>query len=157
VAAAGGANPDADLERINLAQKLVDGDHITIYRIGEIAPTAAPAIAGTPVGQADSSPAAPTTQPETPLPAQTPRAGRPSGPSVPSGAAKPTPGVKININTAGAADLEQIPGIGPALAQRIVADREQNGPFKSVDDLARISGIKAGIIARLRDYVTTGP
>jgi len=153
VTAAGGANPDADLEQINLAQKLSDGDHITVYRKGEVAPTPTASNPSVTAGTSETNPSGATT-PTAGAPAPTQTTGSSSGQS---GAAKPTPGVKINLNTATAADLEQLPGIGPSLAQRIIADRTQNGPFKSLDDLARISGIKAGIIARIRDYVTVGP
>jgi competence protein ComEA len=47
----------------------------------------------------------------------------------------------VNINTAGEAELIALPGIGPALAKRIIAYREANGPFASVEDLVHIQGI----------------
>jgi competence protein ComEA len=134
VIAAGGALPDADLEQINLAQKLTDEQHISVFKIGDSArPT-------TTAGQAASST---TRQPG-------PTSGTVAG-------AKTAPGTKINVNTATAQELELVPGIGPVTAQRIITDREQNGPFKSVDDLTRIPGIKAGILAKVRDYLTVGP
>jgi competence protein ComEA len=63
----------------------------------------------------------------------------------------------VNINTANAHALEELPGIGEVLAARIVADRQANGPFKTVDDLARVPGIKEHVISQLRDLVTVGP
>jgi len=60
----------------------------------------------------------------------------------------------IDLNSADAAALETLPGIGPATAAKIVADREANGPFQSVDDLARVSGIGPKKIEALRDLVT---
>lgn len=60
----------------------------------------------------------------------------------------------INLNTASAGELELLPGIGPALAQRIIQDREQRGLFRSVNDLDRVSGIGPRTIQRLRDKVT---
>lgn len=60
-------------------------------------------------------------------------------------------GVKlVNLNTAGESELQLLPGIGPALAARIIADREAHGEFKSVDDLDRIKGIGPRTIDKLR-------
>jgi competence protein ComEA len=63
---------------------------------------------------------------------------------------------KININTASAADLEKLPGIGSALAARIVAYREEHGPFAQVDDLTRVPGIGPKTLDGFRDLVTVG-
>ncbi|MGF3055113.1 helix-hairpin-helix domain-containing protein [Microbacterium sp. YY-01] len=60
----------------------------------------------------------------------------------------------INLNTADAATLEQLPRIGPALAQRIIEWRESNGGFRSVDDLMAVSGIGEKLLAGVRDKVT---
>ena len=60
----------------------------------------------------------------------------------------------IDINTADEETLQQLPGIGPALAERIVADRTANGPFVSVDELTRVSGIGEKTVEELRPYVT---
>ncbi len=63
----------------------------------------------------------------------------------------------LDLNAADAAALEALPGIGPALAQRIVAYREEHGPFASVDELTQVSGIGAQTLERLRAYVTVTP
>ena|SRR5688572_11791421 len=60
----------------------------------------------------------------------------------------------ININTAPAAELELLPGIGPALAARIVENREMKGPFTSVDDLDRVKGIGPETLRKLRPAAT---
>lgn len=61
---------------------------------------------------------------------------------------------KVNLNTADQAALEELPGIGPALAQRILKWRDDNGRFTSVDDLLAVSGIGDKVLAALRDLVT---
>ena len=67
---------------------------------------------------------------------------------------KVQPGEKIDLNTATAEALQRLPGIGPARAQAIVADREANGPFRIPEDLTRVDGIGEGILQGLIDYVT---
>jgi len=61
---------------------------------------------------------------------------------------------RVNLNTADAAELEELPRIGPALAERIVAWRDDNGRFTSVDDLLAVPGIGDKMLASLRDLVT---
>lgn len=61
----------------------------------------------------------------------------------------------ININTADAAGLEELPGVGPVLAQRIISDREKNGPFASIDDLDRVSGVGPAILESLAQVATS--
>lgn len=61
----------------------------------------------------------------------------------------------VNLNTADAAALDTLPRIGPALAERILAWREKNGSFASVEDLLDVPGIGDAILEGLRDLVTT--
>lgn len=56
------------------------------------------------------------------------------------------PGEKIDLNTATARELARLPRVGMALAQRIVADRDSNGPFASLEDLDRVSGVGPGLL-----------
>jgi competence protein ComEA len=67
------------------------------------------------------------------------------------------PQVRININTATAEELEALPSIGEVIAARIIGYREQNGPFRSVDDLIHVQGISDETIDEFRDLVTTSP
>lgn len=74
----------------------------------------------------------------------------PAGPSAGTGSA---PGL-VSVNTADAAALEELPGIGPALAARIIDWRDTEGPFATVDDLLAVSGIGPKVLESLRDLVT---
>lgn len=67
------------------------------------------------------------------------------------------PHARININTATAEELEALPAVGEVTAARIVAYREENGPFRSVDDLIHVQGISDRTIDEFRDLVTTNP
>lgn len=62
----------------------------------------------------------------------------------------------VDVNRADAATLETLPGVGPVLAQRIVAWREEYGPFRHVDDLGEVSGIGPKVLEGLRDHVRVG-
>ena len=59
----------------------------------------------------------------------------------------------ININSATAEELDSLPGVGPSTAAAIVEDRDANGPFSSVEDLMRVSGIGEKKFAKLRDHI----
>ncbi len=61
---------------------------------------------------------------------------------------------RVNLNTATVAQLEALPGVGPATAARIVEDRERNGPFRRVEDLMRVSGIGRKRFEALKDLIT---
>ena len=115
VLAAGGLAPDADVERINLAEPLKDGSHVHVPRQGE--------------ATTDNAAASDT----------------------------PEQNGLIDLNTATAAELDGLPGIGQALAQRIVEYRSANGPFKSVDDLQNVKGIGAALFAKIASLITVGP
>ena len=101
VEAAGGAAKPRDLDSVNLARVLVDGEQIL-------------------VGKARSE----------------------------SGS------TGINVNSASAKELEELPGVGPVLAQRIIDWRTANGPFTSVDDLNSVPGIGDSVLANIKPLVT---
>ncbi|PZR53889.1 ComEA family DNA-binding protein [Xylanimonas oleitrophica] len=71
----------------------------------------------------------------------------------PAGAPAGHAGGLVDLNTADEAALQTLPGIGPALAGRIVAWRQENGGFASVDELDEVSGIGPAVLAKLRDLV----
>ncbi|HLV36889.1 MAG TPA: helix-hairpin-helix domain-containing protein [Spirillospora sp.] len=105
--AAGGLLDDADLDRVNLAQVLRDGDQVHV-------------------------------------PSQT------GGDTV---LATPGTGGLVFINRATSEELQTLPGVGPALAERIIAYREANGPFSSLDDLDNVSGIGPALLSGLEGLV----
>lgn len=63
---------------------------------------------------------------------------------------------KININTASASDLTEIPGIGDTLSSRIVEYRSMNGPYSSTEDLLAVKGIGEKLLNKIRNYITIG-
>ena len=66
------------------------------------------------------------------------------------------PDMRLDLNTATAAELAMLPGIGPRLAERIVFDRAANRPFRSRADLARVRGIGPVVVERIGPYVVAG-
>lgn len=62
----------------------------------------------------------------------------------------------VDINTANQQQLETVKGIGPAKAKAILEYRQKNGPFKSVDDLTKVPGIKAGTLNKIKAEISVG-
>jgi competence protein ComEA len=124
VEAAGGPAPDGELDGLNLATPLTDGQRVYVPAVGEIDPAAVGAgVAGAP----------------------------PAGGSDAEEEAPPGP---VDLNQATAAELEQLPGVGPATAAAIVDDRERHGPYATVNDLDRVPGIGPAKLDAIRDLVT---
>ena len=132
ILAAHGPTPIADLNRVNLAAVLRDGDRVLVPRIVQppypfhLAPRAA-TLRERPPG------ARPTQHPHS-----SPQQGAGEPPST------------VNVNTATEADLERLPGIGPVLARRIVQHREATGLFRRLDDLLEVEGIGPKLFRRLQ-------
>jgi len=76
-------------------------------------------------------------------------------PAVLSAKKKP-PAKPVNINTATSEELQQVPGIGPATAEKILQMRKSYGAFKSVDDLLAIRGLGTKRLEKMRKYLTVG-
>jgi competence protein ComEA len=66
-------------------------------------------------------------------------------------------GLPVDVNAASAAALEAIPGLGPSVSAAIVADREANGRFSSVEELDRVKGVGPSTVERMRPFVVVGP
>ena len=128
VRAAGGFAADADPVAVNLAQALVDGMQIYIPTLAE-AVEAPPAIS-------------------VPQPTAAPGANRMGGITI---------GGLININLATQADLEMLPGIGPTTAEKIIAYREANGPFATIEAIMDVPGIGEGKFDAIKELITVGP
>lgn len=63
---------------------------------------------------------------------------------------------KVNINTADISQLLTIPGIGQTRAEAVLAYRQENGNFQSIEDIMKVSGIKNGLFEKMKDYITVG-
>jgi competence protein ComEA len=75
---------------------------------------------------------------------------------VAAAAAKAAPAAKINLNTATAEQLSEVPGVGPKLAQRIVEHRQKEGSFRSVQELMNVKGVGEKNLAKLQGYLVVG-
>jgi competence protein ComEA len=130
VAAAGGLTEAADEAQLNLARFLNDGEQIVVPALGAIPPAGSVPDPGS----------------------ANPGAGGTGGGGAGSGT--PAAGALISLNRADAATLEDLPGVGPELASRIVAWREANGPYTTVDDLLNVAGIGQKTVDGLRTSAT---
>ena len=128
VAAAGGFTAEADQAAVNLARVLVDGEQLRVPAVGETVDDAVAGGGGAPAGG--------------------PAAGGP----VPGGAAA-VGGGAVDLNLADDAALQTLPGVGPATAAAILSWRDENGRFRSVDDLLGVPGIGPKTLEKLRDRV----
>jgi competence protein ComEA len=131
VAAAGGALDGADTTRVNLARLLQDGEHVHLPVDGEELPPGWDAASG---GSADG--------------------GATGSGAAAGGGGGTTSDGRIDLNRASAAELETLPGIGPAKAQAIIEHREEQGPFREPGDLRAVPGIGEKTFQRLADLVT---
>lgn len=132
IKAAGGFMQDADTEFVNQALVLEDGVKIKIPTVEE-------------------SLKAKGSEPDTEAITGSDSAGI-SG--MTSDASATSEGSKVNINTASEAELCTIPGIGPGRAKNIIAYREENGKFGTIDDIMKVSGIKDKFFSKIKDHIT---
>jgi competence protein ComEA len=150
--AAGGATASADLVAVNLAQPLSDGDEVAVPALGE-----------------DASPAGTRSRNHArhhgrhkkkrhhrhrvaPVSDMSATTGAESTAEI--GDSEPI--AIVRLNSADESELETLPGIGPALAERIVQFREQAGPYVSTDDLLDVAGVTQSKLDAIAPYVSTG-
>ncbi|OBB86950.1 hypothetical protein A5760_03810 [Mycobacterium colombiense] len=128
--AAGGAVNGADTIGLNMARPLGDGEQIVVG----LAPAPGQPTA---LGSSVAAGTTPTSKAPTPTP----------------GSVKPKPGQAVDLNTATVQELDALPGVGPVTAAAIVAWRQSNGKFTSVDQLADVEGIGPARLEKLRALV----
>lgn len=131
IEAAGGARKEARLEALNLAAPLTDGQQVYVPTPDDVGPPPAP---GSGTGGGTGGPG--------------------SGGGAAGGGAVGGPVGKININTASAEELAELPRVGPVLAGRIVEFREQHGPYAQPSDLDAVPGIGPVMLEALVELVT---
>jgi len=103
----------------------------------------------------DSAASQPSQSPGLDIQAAPAPAPAPQGAPIQQQVAAAAAGNLVNVNTATAAVLDSLPGIGPSKAAAIVSDRDQNGPFSSCADLQRVTGIGTKTVANLAHLCTT--
>ena len=145
--AAGGASPNADLRRVNLASVVFDGEQLYIPRVGERIPPSTPSVGEN----------RPTNSPSGAGGGRTSGGSRSDTASdtISDGTRASTTTVPliVDLNRATAADLDRLPGVGPSTAKAIIDHRTRNGPFASVDDLLAVRGIGPAKLAEIRPWV----
>ena len=124
----GGPTQRADLTLVNLAAQVQDGQQIVVPTTGSAGGAAAAGAAGGAAAAAGAAAAGST-----------------------PGAAGSILGVKIHLSTATAEQLDQVDGIGPTLAERIIEYRDAHGGFRSLQELAEVDGIGEKRLATLRE------
>ena len=137
---AGGALEGADLARVNLAQRLRDGQQVIVPRLG------APASGAAPTARAAGAVSGSTAAAVGGSPVQNPAARATRVPT-------PAIGSPMNLNRASQAELETLPGIGAATAGRIIRFSEQRGPFASIEAFRAARLVSASTWERIKDMV----
>ena len=150
VMAAGGPTAAADLDAVNLAQIVTDGEKVYVPKIG-----AAPNIV--PSAPIPAAPAVAARTPPSLSPLPSVKAGKSSlskSSDSRSGKIIAESGEQVGLNSATVEQLERLPGVGPSMAARILAYRQQAGGFSKVEDLTLVTGIGPKKFAKIAPFVT---
>ena len=127
----GGTTEKADLNRVNMASKLEDEKHYIVPRIGEV------------IDVEDEGSASADNKGE-----------NNNGTGTNNGESESNSSGKVNINTAELKDLDTLPGIGEATANKIIQYREQNGEFNSIEDIKNVNGIGDKKYDNIKDMIS---
>jgi len=139
IRAAGGPTQEADMDAVNLAQKVTDGEKVFVPKRSVTPPTGAAGDAlPTPASSAPSRAAS-----------EHAKGGRSSH----ADKITATSGEQIALNMATEADLQRLPGVGPSMAGRILAYRRQAGRFEKIEDLMQVTGIGPKKFAKIAPFV----
>ncbi|SPF34644.1 Competence ComEA helix-hairpin-helix repeat region domain protein [Candidatus Desulfosporosinus infrequens] len=145
--------PEANLESMNPAEKLKDGQKVSVpFKSSPLSPESA--VVGNPTNAVSSNPGNNGSS----LNGAGAGSGSMGSGSVNNGSvSSASVGGKININSAGVAELDKLSGVGPTLAQRIFQYRTEHGPFARPEDLENVSGIGAKLFEKMASQVTVSP
>lgn len=163
ITGAGGATEAANLEALNLATPVQDGQKLVVPALGDLPPrggylTDSPAPSAAVLVRPDPPAPPPSTAP----PAWAAAAPAPSGawdfaPNAPAGATvaklkKPGDGV-VRLNSAGEQDLQRLPGVGPSTARKILEYRAAHGGFRRVEELMEVKGIGPKKMSKMAPFL----
>ena len=150
--AAGGASSGADPVAVNLAERLSDGEELVVPARGTSDTSGGIVSSGTlsGIGSRGSARRSSSLRRRHRTTSGTSHRGRRGRTQ------KPPPAAPVDVNSADAATLQTVPGIGPRLAERIVAFRQTNGAFASPDDLLDVRGVSDRLLEKIAPYVKFG-
>ena len=143
ILAAGGPNAEADMDAVNLAEKVTDGEKVYVPKRGASPP---------PIAANVTDGSVPMTVPALSGPSSAVKGAKGSKASR-SNKLTADSGEQIGLNSATAEQLERIPSIGPSMAARILAYRQQAGGFNKVEDLMQVTGIGPKKFAKIAPFV----
>lgn len=123
----------ADIEALNLAEKITDGAKIVVPEKGQAQAPIASVSGGSSAGKSNSTKTGTTKNS--------------------ASSTKLAPGEKVNINHADSGQLDKLPGVGPSTAQKIIDYRNANGGFKSIEEIKQVPGIGDKKFNDLKDYI----
>lgn len=151
ITAAGGPTADANIDAVNLAEPVTDGEKVFVPKLGAVpraAPEPSPPSVLHPASVLQPVVATKTASQAAAKPSKSRSAGSRSG------KISADSGEQIGLNSATLEELERLPGVGPSMAAKILAYRQQSGGFAKIDDLTLVPGIGPKKLAKLTPLVS---